>query len=210
MDVLNLSCSSGITTQALLGFLLYFVFYVPLVFVPPHKIYRWLYPNFVVICVTFAGILGWAIHSNGGPGDLVAPAFELSSVDRGFAMMSSICSVAGAYTGGSVRISDWTRFAKTRSAPVIPLFVAMPITVSLGALVGVLVTSAVKGMYGVIIWNPLLMLQHLQAVQYTPACRAGTFFAGAGLLCSQIFVSYPISCSFTFQILVTNEKNRLT
>lgn len=150
--------------------------------------YRFLYPNFLIICVTFAGILGWAIHANGGPGDLVSPAFELSKVDTGFAIMSSICSVAGAYTGGSVRISDWTRFAKTRGAPVIPLFVAMPVTVTLGALVGVLVTSAVKSMYGVIIWNPLLMLQHLQLVHYTPACRAGTFFAGAGLLSSQIFV----------------------
>lgn len=185
-----MSRSSAITTKELLGFLIYFVFYVPIVFVPPHKIYRFLYPNFLVICVTFAGILGWAIRSNGGPGDLVAPAFELTSVDRGFAMMSSICSVAGAYTGGSVRISDWTRFAKTRRAPVVPLLVSMPITVSLGALVGVLVTSAVKSMYGVIIWNPLLMLQHLQTVDYTPACRAGTFFAGLGLLSSQIFVSH--------------------
>lgn len=33
------------------------------------------------------------------------------------------------------------------------------------------------------------MLQYVQALQYTPACRAGTFFAGVGLLTSQVFVN---------------------
>jgi nucleobase:cation symporter-1, NCS1 family len=53
-----------------------------------------------------------------------------------------------------VRISDWARFAKTRNAVVLPLLLAQPITVTLGALVGVLVTSSVNHLYGELIWNP--------------------------------------------------------
>lgn len=179
--------SAGVTSQALIGFMLYFIFYIPVLFIPVHKIHNWLYPNFLIICVTFAGILGYFIHTNGGPGDLIKPTITISPVERGFAVMSSISSVAGAYTGGSVRVSDWTRFTKTRRAPIIPLIVSMPLTVTIGALVGVLVTSAANEMYGEIIWSPLTLLQTLQANNYTAACRAGTFFAGVGLLSSQVF-----------------------
>lgn len=167
-----------------------------------------MYPNFLIICTTFAGILGvsslehqsqldtvdsfsqYFMHANGGPGDFVKPSIQLSSVERGFVMMSCISSTAGAYTGGSVRVSDWTRFTKTRNAPVIPLIVSMPLNITIAALVGVLVTSAAHEMYGQIIWSPLTLLQYTQAHNYTAACRAGTFFAGVGLLSSQIFVSW--------------------
>lgn len=161
--------------------------YIPVLFIPVHKIHKWLYPNFAIICVTFAGILGYFIHTNGGPGDLIKPTIAISPVERGFAVMSCISSVAGAYTGGSVRVSDWTRFTKTRRAPIIPLIVSMPLTVTIGALVGVLVTSAANEMWGEVIWSPLTLLQTLQANNYTAACRAGTFFAGVGLLSSQVF-----------------------
>jgi NCS1 family nucleobase:cation symporter-1 len=102
-------------------------------------------------------------------------------------MMSSISSVAGAYTGGTVRVSDWTRFAKTKRAPVIPIIIAMPLTVTTGALIGVLVTSASFELYGQVLWNPLVLLQYVQDTSYTPTCRAATFFAGCGLLSSQVF-----------------------
>ncbi|KAH8890333.1 NCS1 family nucleobase:cation symporter-1 [Thozetella sp. PMI_491] len=182
--------SAFITTQALIGFLLYFVFYVPCIFIPAWQIHKWLYPNFVVTCAAFAGILGYFIHANGGAGSLLSTlssAVEITETDRAFAMLSSISSIGGAYTGGTVRVSDWTRFAKTRRAPIVPIIIAMPLTVTLGALVGVLVTSSAYDIYGEVLWNPLILLQHLQAVSYTPACRAGTFFAGCGLLSSQIF-----------------------
>lgn len=132
------------------------------------------------------------IHRNGGAGNLLSSlssAVPITSTERGFAMMSSISSVGGAYTGGTVRVSDWTRFAKTRNAPIIPIIVAMPLTVTLGALIGVLVSSSSNEVFndGVVYWNPLVLLQHLRAANYTAACPAGTFFAGCGFLSSQIF-----------------------
>jgi NCS1 family nucleobase:cation symporter-1 len=56
-------------------------------------------------------------------------------------MLASILSVAAAYAGGSVRMSGWTRYTKTKNAPVIPLIVTMPVTITIGALVGVLVSA---------------------------------------------------------------------
>lgn len=136
------------------------------------------------------GLLGWAIHANhGSAGNLVAPAIKLSKSDQAFRMAQGICSTAASWTGAAVRGSDWTRYAKTRNAPIASQLTAAPFTITLTALIGVLVTSAAKEMYGTVIWNPLLLIQHVQHVQYTAACRAGTFFAGCGFLSSQIWVN---------------------
>ena len=69
------------------------------------------------------------------------------------------------------------------------MLLSLPITITLGALIGVLVTSATEEMYGTVMWNPLIMLQYVQQNQYTAGCRAGTFFAGFGFLTSQVFVN---------------------
>lgn len=153
-------------------------------------LHRLLYPALAVICIAFISVLGWAISANhGSSGPLVNPTIKLSTVDIGFSVMSGACGVAGSYTGASIRISDWTRFAKTRNAPTIPMAIAMPITFTISALFGVIVASAIKERYGILEWSPIVLMQYIQTVDYTPACRAGTFFAGLAFLCSQIFVS---------------------
>lgn len=109
--------------------------------------------------VTFFGILGWSIHANGGSaGNLVAPAIKISKLEARFRMVQSITSVAGTYTGGSNRVSDWTRFSMTRHAPTPAMLTALPVTVTLVGLIGVLVTSATNELYGGdVMWNPLLV-----------------------------------------------------
>jgi NCS1 family nucleobase:cation symporter-1 len=181
--------SAAITSPALIGYLVYMAVFAPTIMVPPHKLNRLLWPAFLCTCVTFAGALGWAIHANGGPGNLVLPVIKITTVEGRYAMVQGICTTAGAYTGGSVRILDWTRFTSTPNAPRPAMATSMPISMTIGALIGVLVTSATTEMYGFVQWNPLIMLQYVQAHHYTAACRAGTFFAGCGFFGSQIFVN---------------------
>lgn len=169
--------------------MLYFIIYFPIIFVKPHKLEKFLIPSMLMTVCSFAGVLGWAMHTNGGPGNLVSPSIEISSHENGWRFVQGICSVAGTYTGGTIRMSDWTRFEKRKLSAAPSMLIAYPVSMTVTALVGVLVTSATIKMYGQVIWNPLLMVQHVQSVQYTAACRAGSFFAGIGFLSSQIFVS---------------------
>ena len=169
--------------------MLYFIIYFPIIFVKPYKLEKFLLPSTFLTCCAFAGVLGWAMHRNHGPGNLVAPSIEISSRENGWRFVQGICSVAGTYTGGTIRMSDWTRFEKRRLSAAPSMLIVYPTAMTITALVGVLVTSATINMYGQIIWNPLLMVQYVQGVQYTPACRAGSFFAGIGFLSTQIFVS---------------------
>lgn len=131
--------------------------------------------------------------NGGSPGDLVSPAIKLTKAEAGFRVMQGITSVAGTYTGGTDRVSDWTRYGRARHTST-PAILVLFITVTLTALVGIVSTSALAKVYGEIQWNPLVTLQTVQATTYTPACRAGSFFAGLGLLSVTVFVNYTQNC----------------
>lgn len=187
--------SAGITTPELIGFVLFIILYFPIIyFVPPHQVQKFLIANLVVSSATLLGIMGWAVHANGGAGNLVSPAIEVPQSQVGFLMVQGITSIAGTYTGGSDRVSDWTRYAKHRHSPTLAQLTALPLTVTLVALIGIITTSATAEMFGTVQWNPLVMLQILQAEYYTAACRAGTFFAGVGLLSVTVFINYTQNC----------------
>ncbi|KAF4636932.1 hypothetical protein G7Y89_g1165 [Cudoniella acicularis] len=82
---------SGITTQALTGFLPYFVIFVPVVYVPPYKLQKYLYPSMAVITVTSSGVLGWVIRANGGsPGKLVPPVIATSVLEGHFRIVQPL------------------------------------------------------------------------------------------------------------------------
>lgn len=192
--------SAGITTTGLIGFVLFIILYFPVIyFVHPHQVQRFLEANLVISTATLLGIMAWAVNANGGPGSLIqkralpTSQVQLSRVDAAFGMAQGIMSVAGTYTGGSERVSDWTRYARHQHAPTYAIAI-LPITVTLTAFIGIIATSATTDMFGSVQWNPMIMLQELQATQYTAACRAGTFFAGLGLLSVTVFVNYTQNC----------------
>lgn len=187
--------SAGITTPELVGFVLFMCLYFPIIyFVPPHQVQKFLEVNLIISSATLLGIMGWAVSANGGPGDLVSPAVAIPKSQIGFLMVQGITVVAGTYTGGSDRVSDWTRYSRSRHAPTLAQLTALPVTVTLIALVGIIATSATSQLLGSVQWNPLIMLQQVQATWYTPACRAGTFFAGVGLLFVTVFINYTQNC----------------
>jgi nucleobase:cation symporter-1, NCS1 family len=149
-----------------------------------------MYPCTLITLCTFFGILGYSIHSNGGEvGSLVKSTIHLSNSQRAFRMVQCVSSIGGTWAATAERISDWTRFSKSRNAPNFAFFIAMPLGVTFSALLGVLTASATLHLTGQVQWNPLVLLQTWQAQSYTPACRAGTFFAGLALFFSQIYVN---------------------
>ncbi|KAM3069358.1 hypothetical protein ACMFMG_005464 [Clarireedia jacksonii] len=187
--------SAGITTPALIGFILFMILYFPIIyFIPAYKIQKLLEVQVIIATATLLGIMGWAVHTNGGsPGNLLAPSIPLTRAETGFRVIQGITSVAGTYTGGSDRISDWTRYGRSRHTST-PAIIILAVTVILTALVGIISTSALAEAYDIVQWNPLIALQTIQAEYYTATCRAGTFFAGLGLLSVTVFVNYTQNC----------------
>jgi nucleobase:cation symporter-1, NCS1 family len=132
-------------------------------------------------------------ENGGSPGNLLQPTLKLTKAEAGFRVMQGITSVAGTYTGGTDRVSDWTRYGRSRHTST-PAIITLAVTVILTALLGVISTSALAERYGEVQWNPLIMIQYVQAINYTATCRAGSFFAGIGLLSVTVFVNYTQNC----------------
>jgi NCS1 family nucleobase:cation symporter-1 len=103
-------------------------------------------------------------------------------------MLQAVSSVAGSWTGSSIRQADWTRYAATKRAPMLNQLITVPIAITTTAMLGVFATSAVKNMYGKEIWQPIQLLEFLLTNNYNAATRAGCFFGGMGFFWSQVSV----------------------
>lgn len=103
--------------------------------------------------------------------------------------LTTIVSSCGTYGGAADRFSDWTRFSKKKSSYIIGSATAMPVCITLCALLGVLTASATTERYGKPMWQPLVILDFAQREHYTAGGRALTFFAGLSIWSHQVFVN---------------------
>tara|TARA_R110002060_G_scaffold39912_1_gene51114 strand:+ start:201 stop:839 length:639 start_codon:yes stop_codon:yes gene_type:complete len=149
-----------------------------------------MWPAFIGTVGTVFGIMAWAVHTNGGSaGNLVSPSIPLSAANRGFRFVQCISSICGTYGGAADRFSDWTRFSKKKNSSVIGSSTALPIVITLCALLGVITASATRAHYGTSMWQPLVILQFAQDETYSAGARAATFFAGLAIWSHQVFVN---------------------
>lgn len=187
----TLPASAAITTQDLIGFILYTVLFMPIVyFIKPRVLRFALYPSFFITMAVFLGVLIWGIHINGGtgPASVLAPAMQLTRSQRAFRFIQCASSVSGTWGSCADRYSDWSRFEKKKYRSL-PGLIVLPLIVTLTGAFGVLTTAATAQHFGIVQWNPVLLLDYVQTQSYTPGCRAATFFAGLAFYYSQIFIN---------------------
>lgn len=112
----------------------------------------------------------------------------------GWGVMYGITAILGAWGSGTLGQSDWTRYANRPLAPTLSQLVAAPVTITVTAIIGIIVTSAANDVLGEIIWNPIHLLAAIQEhYKSSPRARAGVFFASIGTISTQLAV-----CLFLF------------
>jgi NCS1 family nucleobase:cation symporter-1 len=77
-------------------------------------------------------------------------------------MMLGITSILGSWGSGTIGQSDWTRYANRRYAPTFSQLIAAPVTITLTALFGVIITSASSKILGELYWSPIVLLGEVQ------------------------------------------------
>ncbi|KAI1627935.1 NCS1 family nucleobase:cation symporter-1 [Exophiala viscosa] len=184
--------SSHLATNDFIGLVIWMFAFVALVMVRPEKMQIPFFISFVLVAGSFIGILIWAVHNAHGAGAMFhTPA---TAPNLGAAWMYGITAVLGAWGGGTVGQSDWTRYANKRLAPTTSQMVVAPFTITVTALVGIIVTSAAKDVLGSLIWSPIALLGEIQELNHSsPRARAGVFFASLGLVSSQLMVSVVLN-----------------
>ncbi|KJZ73336.1 hypothetical protein HIM_07340 [Hirsutella minnesotensis 3608] len=183
---------SHLQTNDFIGLVIWMCLFIPGVLIKPEKLQTGFFACCVLFCGSCFGLLIWAVSQAHGPGAMFREPAAAPNV--GWAFMFAITSVLGAWGGGALGQSDWTRYATRIHAPTVSQLVASPFTISVTAIIGIVVTSASRDILGVLQWNPIYLLASVQEHYGNSAgVRTGVFFAGAGLVCSQLSIALVLN-----------------
>lgn len=109
-------------------------------------------------------LLGWAYSKAGGFGPmLAAPSKFESTGDFLKFLVPALNGAVGFWSTVSLNIPDFTRFAKDERGQAIGQAIALPLTMTLYAFIGVAVTSATVVIYGTAIWDPVQLLSRMDS-----------------------------------------------
>ncbi|KAI9147473.1 Transporter aclS [Paramyrothecium foliicola] len=181
---------SNLDTKQFIGWILFNVAMVPIIWIPPHKIKKLLLAFNIYALLTLISIMIWALSRAKGGGPLLSQnSVPMSSRDLGWTMVSSINAIVGGIAVGLTNANDYTRFARKPGDQVFGQWFSIMLFGTLIPVFGCLVASATQVFWGEPVWNPpVICLMWLQE-DYSPGSRAAAFFAGAGLLMSQLGIN---------------------
>ena len=109
-------------------------------------------------------LLAWAYRSAGGFGPmLAAPSRFTSFSDFLKFLIPALNGTVGFWATISLNIPDFTRFARSQKGQMIGQSLALPTTMTLYSLIGILVTSATVVIYGTAIWDPVQLLSRFHS-----------------------------------------------
>jgi len=109
-------------------------------------------------------LLGWAYRAAGGFGPMLsAPSRFATFSDFLKFLIPALNGTVGFWATVSLNIPDFTRFAKSQRQQIIGQAIALPTTMTLYSLIGILVTSATVVIYGTAIWDPVQLLSRFHS-----------------------------------------------
>src|SRR6266571_86175 len=109
-------------------------------------------------------LLGWAYKNAGGFGPmLAAPSKFANTSDFLKFLIPALNGTVGFWSTVSLNIPDFTRFARSQRQQAVGQALALPITMTLYSLIGILVTSATVVIYGTAIWDPVQLLSRFHS-----------------------------------------------
>ncbi|KAF8187864.1 permease for cytosine/purines, uracil, thiamine, allantoin-domain-containing protein [Mycena galopus ATCC 62051] len=129
-----------------------------------------------LIGMILIGLLTWEITTAKGAGPFFQRNAEPAHGSVGWAMMFGITAVLGSWAGGTLKQSDWTRYAGQPYAPTLSQLVAAPFCIILCATVGIVATSCREQIFGALIWEPFALLAQIQEFYHgSSRVRAGVY-----------------------------------
>ncbi|KAJ7626103.1 permease for cytosine/purines, uracil, thiamine, allantoin-domain-containing protein, partial [Roridomyces roridus] len=153
----HLPASAHVTSSELLCFFIFYIIQLPLLYVHITKArLRHLFTlKFIVMVTNRVLTVGWAVGRAHGFGPLFSQKTNTHGSPSALVFLSGVSSAIAGETTMALNVSDFTRYAKSPRVVVWATILSMSIFLTLAAVLGVVVTSAVQVIYGISTWNPL-------------------------------------------------------
>lgn len=178
----TIPADQGITTNGMIGFLLYFLLQLPFLCIPYHKIQYFFAFKSVIAPIIFLAVFGSTLHKAGGSISN-SPVITASATVQGsalaWAFFSNLNSVLGNYATLGLNIADFARYAKSPNATTIQAIV-IPVIFTLVGLLGIFTAAASELAYGQIEWNPITIVGYWN--DGSSGGRAAAAFGAIGLI----------------------------
>src|SRR5579864_6368858 len=109
-------------------------------------------------------LLAWAYHAAGGFGPILSAPSKFNNFAEFLKFLDpALNATIGFWATISLNIPDFTRFARSQRQQMIGQALALPATMTLYSLIGILVTSATVVIYGTAIWDPVQLLSRFHS-----------------------------------------------
>jgi NCS1 family nucleobase:cation symporter-1 len=167
----NASTVGGYAWTLWLSFLLFWVLEIAVIargMETLRRVENWAAPFVIVGALA---LLGWIIAKAGGVGPLLDQPSALGWGSRFWKVFfPSLMGMIGFWSTLSLNIPDFTRFGGSQRAQLRGQALGLPTTMTLFALLSVLVTSGSQAVYGAPIWDPIALAGKMDSIP-------GTLFA---------------------------------
>ncbi|KAE8356994.1 permease for cytosine/purines, uracil, thiamine, allantoin-domain-containing protein [Aspergillus coremiiformis] len=184
----TLPASAAMTTKQFVGYLIFNLIALGLLWVPPDKLKK---PFKLITSINLLVILGLAIGliASARGGSLGTLQTSQRHDNLGWSFIHGIAVVFSGNAVGMASHSDFSRFARRPGAQVSGQIFSFLISGNIVPILGIFGTAAAAKMYGDVnalgLWNPPNILQlWLDHHYHNPAMRAATFFVAFGLTSS--------------------------
>ncbi|KAK7514164.1 permease for cytosine/purines, uracil, thiamine, allantoin-domain-containing protein [Phyllosticta citriasiana] len=180
--------SSGTSTVMFVSFFFFWLFSLPAIWFPVHKIRHLFTVKAYVVPVAAVAFFIWFIVKAGGIGPIVHQPAALKGSALAWEIVKGIMSSIANFSTLIVNDPDFSRFAKNpRSALWSQLF-TIPIGFAITSFIGIIVSSSAKVIYpdSDPVWNPLDLLTMVLDRENTHANRFGVFVVAAAFSLAQL------------------------
>ncbi len=208
----TLPALSGTNIRDFIGFIIFWSLSNIAIWFPVQKMRHLFTVKAIVVPIVGLLFCAWAVVKAKGIGPVLhqsttLPTTTTTSV-RGWAWVSAIMSCISSFVTMIVNTSDYTRFATRPSIIFWPQMITIPLGFSITSLIGLIIGSSSKVIYGEEIWNPLELLNTFLNNMPSSATRAGVFFISLSFCLAQLSInitgnSISAGCDLT-QLFVQN------
>lgn len=193
----HLPANAGITSQNLLAFFIFWIIQFPVMFVHPTFLRHLFVIKSVVTTAALFGVMGWAIHANGGSiGSFEFGATALQGGALVWPMIQAINSVMAALCPILINQPDVARYATSPSQATWSQSTGILISKVLVMFISCATTSASASVLGTAYWNVWDLYDSILTTYWGPTARAGVFFASAVRAKSILLGSREIQLTF--------------
>ncbi|KAI5194688.1 NCS1 nucleoside transporter family protein-like protein [Aureobasidium subglaciale] len=182
--------SANLDTKQFVGWILFNVIMAPIIYIRPEGMKHVILWMTIVSGITLVCMTIWALSAANGAGPLLnQTASTKTGEELGWNITLGVTTVIGNIAAGLVNQMDYSRFARRPGDQVFGQWISI---IGLGIIMplfGCLTSSATQKIYGEALWNPPDIVQKWLDTDYNAKSRAAAFFAGCGLVTSQLAIN---------------------